>query len=313
MKFYVGVTDDQWFQFLASRHPHPDEVNFWRPSGQHEHWGPIPKGSLFLFKLHHPNNFIVGGGYFVKYIRLSVSWAWMTFLEKNGADNRDQLYKSIRKYNSKSHSHNPMIGCTLLAEPFFWEKEQWISSPPEWPKNIVQGKSFDSEDNTVGARLWNQVKPLLAKPLLEQKKSLQEVEKHYGTPQIVQPRIGQGIFRALVADAYQWRCSITGERTQPVLEAAHIKPYSKEGPHAVNNGLLMRSDFHILFDRGYIGIDSDFKIKISSKIKEEFKNGREYYAYQNQKLKVFPEERSEYPSQEYLEWHLNHCYERFLA
>jgi putative restriction endonuclease len=34
MRGYVGVTDDEWFRFLAAR---PEvsraEVNFWRPSG----------------------------------------------------------------------------------------------------------------------------------------------------------------------------------------------------------------------------------------------------------------------------------------
>jgi len=29
MKFYIGVTDNDWFHFLARRRP--DEVNFWRP------------------------------------------------------------------------------------------------------------------------------------------------------------------------------------------------------------------------------------------------------------------------------------------
>tara|TARA_R100000908_G_scaffold61985_2_gene40755 strand:+ start:14566 stop:14727 length:162 start_codon:yes stop_codon:yes gene_type:complete len=29
MKFYIGVTDDDWFHFLAQQQP--DEVNFWRP------------------------------------------------------------------------------------------------------------------------------------------------------------------------------------------------------------------------------------------------------------------------------------------
>jgi hypothetical protein len=33
------------------------------------------------------------------------------------------------------------------------------------------------------------------------------------------------LFRVLVTDAYQKRCAITGERTLPVLDAAHIKPY----------------------------------------------------------------------------------------
>lgn len=46
----------------------------------------------------------------------------------------------------------------------------------------------------------------------------------------------------LVTEAYQRRCVITGEKTLPVLNAFHIKPYSQEGPHKVRNGLLMWED-----------------------------------------------------------------------
>jgi putative restriction endonuclease len=46
----------------------------------------------------------------------------------------------------------------------------------------------------------------------------------------------------VVLDAYERRCSITGERVLPVLEAAHIKPYAPGGEHRVDNGLLLRSD-----------------------------------------------------------------------
>ncbi|OCN02834.1 hypothetical protein A7X67_02970 [Clostridium sp. W14A] len=42
-------------------------------------------------------------------------------------------------------------------------------------------------------------------------------------------RLGQGTFRVIVTEAYQRRCAFTGERTLPVLEAAHIKPYSENG------------------------------------------------------------------------------------
>jgi len=38
----------------------------------------------------------------------------------------------------------------------------------------------------------------------------------------------------------------------PVLNAAHIKLYAEEGPHEVQNGLLLREDLHTLFDRGYM-------------------------------------------------------------
>lgn len=56
--------------------------------------------------------------------------------------------------------------------------------------------------------------------------------------------LGQGGFQILVTDAYTRRCTITGERTLPALEAHHIRPFSEEGPHRTDNGLLLRSDWH---------------------------------------------------------------------
>jgi putative restriction endonuclease len=117
-------------------------------------------------------------------------------------------------------------------------------------------------------------------------------------------------FRVLVTDAYHRRCAVTGEKTLPVLEAHHIKPYKEAGPHAVSNGLLLRADLHVLFGAGYMGVDGDFKVKVSSKIREKFENGRDYYALQGRELSVVPEKTEEQPSREYLEWHLK---ERFLA
>jgi putative restriction endonuclease len=32
MKLWVGITDDDWFRFLAEIKP--DEVSFWQPSGK---------------------------------------------------------------------------------------------------------------------------------------------------------------------------------------------------------------------------------------------------------------------------------------
>jgi len=107
----------------------------------------------------------------------------------------------------------------------------------------------------------------------------------------------------MVTDAYHRRCAITGERTLPVLEAAHIKPFSKEGPNNVKNGLLLRSDVHKLFDLGFVTVTPDLHIEVSKRIKEEYENGREYYAYHGNELKVTPDYQQERPSQNYLQWH----------
>jgi putative restriction endonuclease len=106
-----------------------------------------------------------------------------------------------------------------------------------------------------------------------------------------------------VTDAYSRRCAITGERTLPALEAGHIKPYAKSGPHDVRNGLLLRSDLHNLFDQGYMTVTLDFKVEVSRRIREEFENGRDYYALHGKPLTVLPASDHSRPAREFLEWH----------
>lgn len=121
-------------------------------------------------------------------------------------------------------------------------------------------------------------------------------------------RLGQGAFKVVVTEAYQRRCAVTGERTLPVLEAAHIKPYSENGPHDIKNGLLLRSDIHTLFDDGYITIGPDYVIEVSKRLHEDFGNGKDYYKFHGNKLQIMPSSITELPSQEYIMWHNENCY-----
>ncbi|MEX2345578.1 MAG: HNH endonuclease [Balneolaceae bacterium] len=84
--------------------------------------------------------------------------------------------------------------------------------------------------------------------------------------------------------------TVTGEKTLPVLEAAHIKPYSEAGPNLTKNGLLLRSDMHILFDKGYMTVSDHHRLEVSRRIREEYENGREYYAYHGKELVNLPEQ-----------------------
>jgi len=103
MKIWIGVTDDDWFNRLSLLKP--DEVNFWQPSGSRT-FGAIQSGEPFLFKLHSPKNFIVGGGYFVGYSALPASLAWDAFREKNGVGSADELrtrYQNLQKVVSETN------------------------------------------------------------------------------------------------------------------------------------------------------------------------------------------------------------------
>jgi len=101
---------------------------------------------------------------------------------------------------------------------------------------------------------------------------------------------------------------MTGERTLPVLEAAHIKPFKIVQRHDLANGLLLRSDLHKLFDEGYITVDpGDRRVMVSSRIREEFENGRDYYQLEGRQVAA-PSDPTALPSGEYLRYHFEHVF-----
>jgi putative restriction endonuclease len=310
MKFWVGVTDNIWYKFLSQIQP--DEVNFWQPSGTPPFTN-APVGLPFLFKLKRPYNHIAGGGFFVTYSSLPLSLAWDVFGQKNGCSSIRELRELIAPLTSAGRKDDH-VGCTVLANPFFFDEGDWIADLPGWSSNIVRGKMYDTSE-LAGRNIWQNVEQRLE---LQSPEGVQtdgallatEPNRKFGSPIAIQPRLGQSSFRVLVTDAYQRRCAITGERTLAALEAAHIVPYSVEGGHDVRNGLLLRADFHRLFDAGLVSVTPDLRVRISRRIKEEWYNGKVYYRLDKSSLSVVPILPSMRPDPDRLEWHYRN---RFIA
>lgn len=303
MDFYIGVTDSNWFDLLKANEYY--EVNFWKPGTSI--FRALQPGELFLFKLHYPNNYIVGGGFYAGFSLLPTFLAWEAFGLANGVTTLDELNKRIEKYRGRnSISSKPEIGCVILTDVFYFDREEWIPSPSDWSPSIVQGKGY-STDTVTGRLLYDAIQERLAARKAKDKllganngnRYVELTGKH---------RLGQGAFRIAVTDAYQRRCAITGEKTLPVLQAAHIKPYSENGPHQIDNGLLLRSDLHILFDKGYITIDRDYRVFVSQRLHADYGNGRDYYKYNGKQLSVLPNSILSRPSADFIDWHNEHVY-----
>ncbi len=305
VSLFVAVTDNAWFEFLAAQ-PDVDEVNFWQPGGS-TNFKALQPGELFLFKLHSPLNFIVGGGVFAHASILPVSLAWDAFGIKNGARSLSEMQARIAHYRRDAGRDESdfRIGCRILESPFFLQREQWIPIPADWSPNIVVGKTYDTGE-AEGMRLWDALQERNALGLYVTPSGQYEMpgfgERRYGEPTLVAPRLGQGTFRVAVTDAYHRRCAVTGERTLPALEAAHIRPYGEGGRHEVSNGLLFRSDIHRLFDRHYVTVTPDARFEVSRRIREEFENGRQYYAMHGAPI-ALPERPDWRPAKEALAWH----------
>ncbi len=212
------------------------------------------------------------------------------------------------------------IGCRVLAPAYFFDESEWLEIPQDWARNIVSFKTYTTAD-PEGLRLWNAAQPYLQGVLRRDSTYLQASEPPapafigpsgipvggWGEPTLIRPRLGQGAFRILVTDNYGRRCAVTGERTLPALEAAHIRPFPAHGQHDPRNGLLLRRDLHSLFDRGYVTVTPAHHFEVSRRIRDEFENGRDYYALHGKLIRT-PDSESQQPDPVSLSWHNENRY-----
>ncbi len=303
---YIGITDRSWYEFLYARKPH-DEVNFWKPSTSRLN---ARLGAPFLFKLRAPINKIVGVGFFELSSSYRISDAWEFFSHKNGAPSLDDFLASIRRI-----AHAPLlpasheIGSILLSQPIFFDEPDWIPAPVDWPMNTQNGMYYDMNSGE-GARVWTAVQARIGS-------TLPPLAVSYGNlpfggqakPALYLPRQGQGTFRAVVLDAYDRRCAITGERTIPVLDAAHITPFSELKRHELSNGVALRSDVHRLFDLGYVSIRPDNRFVVSPHLRDDFSNGKIYYEMHEREIRL-PESSHAQPKREALEYHYDNVFRK---
>jgi putative restriction endonuclease len=310
---YIGVTDHEWFQFLASEPP-LDEVNFWRPSDLRTPQQLVP-GTPFLFKLRQRfGDHIVGFGIFARHEVLPIWLAWDAFGRKNGGPDFAGLRRQVERLRARTPAHSESggdyrIGCIMLSEPVFFDRADWVAPPANWPPNAVQGKAY-SLASGEGARVWDACKLAATRsPYAAAAAAPLVAGPRYGASVPMAPRLGQGTFRLAVTSAYDRSCTVTGEHSLPALEAAHIRPYGEAGEHEVTNGLLLRSDIHKLFDKGYVGVTPDYKFIVSDRLRADYSNGRSYYPLSGQAIDR-PRALHEWPSPDALTWHMDAVFKR---
>lgn len=311
---FVANTDRRWFDFLSTRMSSGvlDEVNFWQPRSTRPMKRMLPGDPVF-FRLKQPTYAIAGYGFFAHFETLTIEMAWRLFGWRNGDSSEAGFLSRLASYR-KADLSDPVerrrgMGCTILRDVRLWPDHMWIpwSRARGWQPNIVQGRTETGRnaadllcrihsDATLPADLVGVFNPL-------------DIDSRTFVEREVADRRGQGTFRLRLLSAYKG-CAITGECTQPVLDAAHIQPYLGPGSNHVQNGLLLTKEWHTLFDRGYVTITPDFRIRVSGALRDVWNNGRRYYPYDGQQLARLPERAELRPSRDALAWHAE---QRFMG
>lgn len=96
------------------------------------------------------------------------------------------------------------------------------------------------------------------------------------TERSVALREGQPEFRRQVIELYESRCAISSCETVDTLEAAHILPFKGKESNQPWNGILLRADLHLLFDKNLLTIDpATLRVRLNPRLK-----GTEYSRFQ---------------------------------
>lgn len=324
MRVVVGVTDSRWAAYLRDDSS-LTEANFWQPSPHG--FKALDDGQPFLFKtkapgkhrgIDIPSSSLIGGGFFQEYFELRVSEAWQIWGRGNGVSSEAQLLSRVQEYRDGRRLEpdpDPHIGCIALRNLFFAAVGEELPQPPNWsPNNVtIEGYDVTSPIGKADAPYVLQAFQLMqgnARFDRSWDSDLNDADilwdgPKFGEPLLTLPRLGQAAFRHAVDEAYSYRCAVTGSRTYPSLEAAHIRDYTTEGGvHAVSNALLLRSDVHALYDRGYLGVDADLQLHVSPELRANGWNGVEFYEREAAGFRIaVPEDPHRRPNREALAWH----------
>lgn len=127
-------------------------------------------------------------------------------------------------------------------------------------------------------------------------------------------RVNHDFFRTVVSNAYNGVCCISGLANSELLIASHIKPWSESDEDEKTdprNGLLLNALHDKAFDRGLITVTTDFKIIISSDIRDVLggRAAKDFFKKYNGQTINLPEKFL--PRIEFLEFHNDMIFENW--
>jgi len=110
----------------------------------------------------------------------------------------------------------------------------------------------------------------------------------------------------IVLPNYDYQCAITGIKIPSLLRAAHIVRWADNKKERLNpqNGICLSVLADACFEKGFITIDTDYKVRISDKAKVDQSLYEEISKYDGSKI-TLPRLKENRPAKRFLLEHQN--------
>ncbi|PID95825.1 MAG: hypothetical protein CSA85_00330 [Alphaproteobacteria bacterium] len=221
-------------------------------------------------------------------------WIWAN--EQYGGKGLTAYATAVDPKLKDDKLHFKLSNVTLLKKPFGFPKKpkksnkEWEKILKEWPDTLKEAAKYRLEKvylikndavnhfeafvfSKQSAHISDEIQQKycsdIDRYLFEGKERfLNELAKR--RPATIKIRENQRYFRHELFKLYNGKCVISGYSVPEALEAAHILPHNGDKIRDTpNNGLLLRSDLHKLFDEGLWSIcPKTNKVVLSDKLKK---------------------------------------------
>jgi putative restriction endonuclease len=129
---------------------------------------------------------------------------------------------------------------------------------------------------------------------------------------LIKVRVNQSFFRSTILSSYNQKCCITGLSIPDLLVASHIIPCTKDDKNRLNphKNICLNAIHDKAFDRGFITITPDYKVKTSNYFKDYSKENAVsdlFMKYDKQPI-ILPNRFL--PSQDFLDWHYKNIFRK---
>lgn len=128
----------------------------------------------------------------------------------------------------------------------------------------------------------------------------------------IKTRINQNLFRRIILSIYGNKCAVTEIDISELLVAGHILPWAYHEKERLNpeNGICLSNLYDRAFEKGFIGIDTDYQFIISPELKRKYQNPyfeNFFGRFENQPINL-PDRFL--PNKEFLDYHLNEIFRK---